>query len=479
MERVALVCSSSGRRPFASAVWTLRGMFRPLYIYVVFVSATALIAPSPLAPNHEDVLRTPSLHLTERDGRLLVQSGECQILLIESMPENLTYSADSPKHASTFFAWNVLLDHVSERLSIASFYWSLLAEPKFNMSAVVQGQKIYDALLAKAKTIDIDIAQSGPKKGDEELDRMVAAGAHVHWVDVAKLLGAGVLHTKLWIADRKHAYLGSANMDWRSLTEVKELGALIVNCPPIVEDLNKVHGAYCLAETGIPNKWPAELITIYNHKNPMRLTVNGIRSRVYISGSPREFNAPGRTFDLDAILSTIARATQFVYVSVMDYSPEIVNYTNFANGRYWPPIDDALRRAAVDRDVEVRLLVSRWPYTSPTMTKYLTSLKALNGIRRSRIRIRYFEVPVLTIEQHRIPHARVNHNKYMVTDKAAYVGTSNWSGDYFLYTGGAALVIEDELEDDPISSDTNPKTLRAQLTDIFLRDWNSEYSFEE
>ena len=36
----------------------------------------------------------------------------------------------------------------------------------------------------------------------------------------------------------------------------------------------------------------------------------------------------------------------------------------------------------------------------------------------------------------KIPFSRVNHNKYMVTDIAAYIGTSNWSGDYFVNTGG-------------------------------------------
>lgn len=30
----------------------------------------------------------------------------------------------------------------------------------------------------------------------------------------------GVLHTKFWIVDKTHVYLGSANMDWRSLTQV-------------------------------------------------------------------------------------------------------------------------------------------------------------------------------------------------------------------------------------------------------------------
>ena len=41
-------------------------------------------------------------------------------------------------------------------------------------------------------------------------------------VNFTKLMGAGVLHTKLWIIDHQHFYVGSANMDWRSLTEVSK-----------------------------------------------------------------------------------------------------------------------------------------------------------------------------------------------------------------------------------------------------------------
>lgn len=33
-------------------------------------------------------------------------------------------------------------------------------------------------------------------------------------------LTGGVLHSKFWIVDGRHVYVGSANMDWRSLTQV-------------------------------------------------------------------------------------------------------------------------------------------------------------------------------------------------------------------------------------------------------------------
>jgi len=45
-------------------------------------------------------------------------------------------------------------------------------------------------------------------------------GAEVRSIDFAELLKSGVLHTKLWIVDGIHAYVGSANMDYRSLTQV-------------------------------------------------------------------------------------------------------------------------------------------------------------------------------------------------------------------------------------------------------------------
>lgn len=38
-------------------------------------------------------------------------------------------------------------------------------------------------------------------------------------VDFGRLAN-GVLHSKFWIVDRKHVFIGSANMDWRALTQV-------------------------------------------------------------------------------------------------------------------------------------------------------------------------------------------------------------------------------------------------------------------
>ena len=57
-----------------------------------------------------------------------------------------------------------------------------------------------------------------------------------------------------------------------------------------------------------------------------------------------------------------------------------------------------------------------------------------------------------------IPYARVNHNKFMVTDSVAYIGTSNWSADYFTGTAGIGYVINE--------TETG-NTVRAQLQAVF------------
>lgn len=95
-------------------------------------------------------------------------------------------------------------------------------------------------------------------------------------VDFDKLLGEGILHTKLWIIDGERVYVGSANMDWRALTQVKELGLFTSRCPSIAQDLRKIFQVYWfLGRETIPQKWPQSLSTIYNYKNPMKLNFDG------------------------------------------------------------------------------------------------------------------------------------------------------------------------------------------------------------
>ena len=53
----------------------------------------------------------------------------------------------------------------------------------------------------------------------------------VRALNMEKLVGAGIIHTKLWLVDGQHMYVGSANLDFRALTEVGWLFVILCFCP--------------------------------------------------------------------------------------------------------------------------------------------------------------------------------------------------------------------------------------------------------
>ncbi|RWS26949.1 phospholipase D3-like protein, partial [Leptotrombidium deliense] len=244
-----------------------------------------------------------------------------------------------------------------------------------------------------------------------------------------------------------------------------ELGIHLKNCRKIAQDLSKIFEVYWIigASPTIPTHWPSFLDTNINKETPLKVNF-GSPTDIYISSSPKQLNPNGRTNDIDALLDVINSAQKFIYIAVMDYAPEFIYIDPH---RYWPPIDDALKTAAIERNVSVRLLPSTWQHTEQNMFTYLRSLYAFSKFKGAgTIEVKLFSVPPLSYIQ--IPYTRVNHNKYMVTEKHAYIGTSNWSADYFVNTGGVAFVAN--------STKVSNETIRGKLESIFLRDWSSPYA---
>ncbi|KAJ8280848.1 hypothetical protein GJAV_G00059810 [Gymnothorax javanicus] len=400
-------------------------------------------------------------------------SDPCRLILVESIPEGLSFNS-STSNPSIYQAWLDLIGEAQSSLDIASFYWTLTNKDTGTHEPTAdEGEHILEELtrLSKDSRVSVRIAVSMPKESQpqEDLDILKDAGAAVRKVNM-RALTSGVLHTKFWVVDGKHIYIGSANMDWRSLTQVKELGAVVYNCSCLAEDLGKIFKAYWyLGEPGktIPSHWPSTYSTTFNKDTPMELSFNGTPSSTYLSSSPPALCADGRTRDLEAILSVIEDAREFVYIAVMNYLPTMeYSYPK----RYWSDIDTELRRVAYERRVRVRLLISCWASTQPAMFPFLRSLASVSDPKsKLNIQVKLFVVPA-SPHQKGIPYSRVNHNKYMVTDKVAYIGTSNWSGDYFVHTAGSALVVNQTS-----APSTEPK-VQEQLQAVFERDWNSAYS---
>ncbi|XP_077531548.1 5'-3' exonuclease PLD3-like [Haemaphysalis longicornis] len=403
-------------------------------------------------------------------GAVRACDDSCKFTTVETIPEDLIFKSESRTYLSTYDAWTHLLKISTHNIKIASFYWHLTVNASSHPSSK-QGQSIYDGLLeaARKRSIDIQIAQNAPSKKFPNLDSAKLAeekSVKLRNLNMKRFGKNGVLHTKFWIVDSKHAYIGSANMDWRSLTQVKEVGLLIENCSCIAKDLEKIFEVYWTmsddSASSIPTTWPGHLSTSINLTNPAAISLDGTEALTYIASSPPYFSPVGRTNDLEAILNIINNAKKFVHVAVMNFVPQ-----NFYSKpkRFWAVLDNALRRAAIDRRVRVRLLLSKWNYTKPVTWNFAKSLAALNSTYIS-IEVKAFKVPSFTDEQRQLPHARVNHAKMMVTEQTAYIGTSNWEPNYFIDTTGVGLVINQSSND----------SIRGDLTAIFERDWNSEFA---
>lgn len=398
----------------------------------------------------------------------------CSMALVESIPLYMDYKGNATFGIPLEKVWKSLISMATQKLDVVSFYWSLTGEDTgLNSSCDIPGRDILAELEAlPSRNVSVRLLTSIPSVQTNCTDFKVLQqkGVHVREVDFGRLTN-GVLHSKFWIVDGKHLFIGSANMDWRALTQVKELGVVIFNCSSLAMDLQKIFNSYW--EMGIPNSslpdpWPSKYDTNISRHHPLLLKEDNVSSQIYIAGSPPPFCPLSRTLDLDAILSIISGAQHYVDVAVMEYLP-LIRFEK--PQKYWPVIDDALKTAAFDRKVKIRMLISCGRDSAPDMMSYLQSLAALDSHHEHiSIKIKLFIVPVGN--QTDVPFSRVNHNKYMVTDKVAYVGTSNWSGDYFTTTGGVSLVISQHAPH-PI---WKAKALQSQLKAVFERDWHSEFA---
>jgi phospholipase D3/4 len=281
---------------------------------------------------------------------------------------------------------------------------------------------------------------------------------------------------------------------------VKELGVYVKNCPCLARDLARIFEIYKAAGKGISQQQqqaaagtdPATL-PFYRFASfrgfqafdtpageKQRFSVNFVSNNAaggapengtaFFSSAPAEINTPGRTNDITALINTINNATKFVYASVMEYMPMAL-YVPKPQRFWWSELDTALRNAVM-RNVHVRLMVSKWNYTDPSMFNMMASYESLRGFcsaptpasRRwckGSIQIKVMDLPDPSYSP--LPdHTRVNHAKYAVTEKQAYISTSNWSWDYFYTTAGISYLSTHE-------------SLRSGVQRIFERDWASKY----
>uniref|UniRef100_A0A804QJ26 PLD phosphodiesterase domain-containing protein n=5 Tax=Zea mays TaxID=4577 RepID=A0A804QJ26_MAIZE len=146
-----------------------------------------------------------------------------------------------------------LSGNATKSLDILAQYWQFLPQPNnpksgdygFSKSdmrrfGADEGRRVYKALENAAdRKIKIRIVQHSGFAPDFDQESADLAAGRPNVENATVLFedwwGSGVVHAKVWISDKKDVYIGSANNDWKSLTQVKELGIYFAGCPHIAK----------------------------------------------------------------------------------------------------------------------------------------------------------------------------------------------------------------------------------------------------
>lgn len=393
----------------------------------------------------------------------------CEANLVETVPTGVKFEEEVDV-ASIYDSFQELIRGAESSIQIAAFYWAVSCTSTLEKTreACSRGNQMTSALIeALKRRVRVQIAINGTEavtEVNEDLKTLKSHGAEIVILDFSKILGTGILHTKFVISDEKNFFLGSANMAWRALGEVKEIGLHVRECPVLTKELQKIFKIYWnVGVSGkIPNAWPQELQTQFNMGNPMKLKLSGHNVRVFLSHSPPQMTPSGWTSDVDAVLNALNSAESFIGIEVMNYSPEF-----YMKGP-WPVLDDALRKIVAENPVTIRMLTSKWKFVREELIGGLQSLNRQKaGKKGGNMSVKMISIPEKD-NGDVIDEWRLNHCKFVVTDKLFYIGTSNWAGDYFMSSGGVGLTV--------IYEDENSQPLREKLERVFDRDWNFRHT---
>jgi len=344
-----------------------------------------------------------------------------EIELVESFP--VETSLDHADIRDAALVWPEMIDRARRTVDLAQFYASdaegsaaatsrlapVIAAIERAVSRGVQVRFLADAIFAP--------------KYPATLERLKKLGVAVKTIDCGPRYG-GVQHAKYFVVDGEESFVGSQNFDWRALAHIQEMGMRIRSSTIAGALLDLFETDWALADAGTPPETRTK-----SHAAPPELTTSA-GDAVALFASPRGWLPDESRWDLPRIVALLDGARRSVSVQLLVYSTQNRDKSAFTT------LDEALRRAAA-RGVRVRLLVSHWGANPGSHAR--TSVESLAGHPG-------VEVKVLTIPPWsggEIPFARVAHAKYLVVDdRIAWVGTSNWEGDYFLKSRNVGIVAE-------------------------------------
>uniref|UniRef100_A0A183CBA3 PLD phosphodiesterase domain-containing protein n=1 Tax=Globodera pallida TaxID=36090 RepID=A0A183CBA3_GLOPA len=263
----------------------------------LFGIVTALLIQLPAFRVRSRIGTDGPVPIHQMDPQMIECAKTCRIELVETIPQNVSFyrhptSTDQPILSShslaipTSSAWMRLIGEAKHSLAIAAYKTSLRGkhvlgeQNRSNFSA--HGEMVFDALLRAGleRGVGIRMVENAvaKDKGDNEdgfsLYRRGALARRL--LNIQRIYHTGVMHSKFIVADGRHFYLGSANMDWRSLSQKMELGVMVRDCPCLAQDLLSIFEVYWRAsDAKTATKMHAQVKKLppakFNPQRPLKL----------------------------------------------------------------------------------------------------------------------------------------------------------------------------------------------------------------
>jgi phosphatidylserine/phosphatidylglycerophosphate/cardiolipin synthase-like enzyme len=252
----------------------------------------------------------------------------------------------------------------------------------------------------------------------------------------------GVQHSKFFVVDDAESFVGSANFDWLALSHIHEVG-LRVSDKKASSDLELV-----FAKDWQRGKALVDHSDTDSDSNEDDMNTQAV-SDFHVIASPPVLSPSGVPDTLVEISRLLSSAQKSIRIQMYEYTTKV-----YGGGGRWTALDAVIRKAAA-RGVHVQLMVDAM--SLKTGRQDLKGLADLDNI----------EVKIVTIPQWSggpIPYSRLIHSKYFVVDgTSAWVGTENWSKNYFTASRNVGLSL------------TVPESVQ-NLNRIFDQVWNSAYT---
>ncbi|KAL0890653.1 hypothetical protein Bca101_014636 [Brassica carinata] len=433
-------------------------------------------------------------------------SDRCKAWIVQSIPTDMPELPLIPGVLSTGDVFQWLANNSTRSLDIIAQYWQLLANPKdprsgefgYSDSDLQQfgahlGSLVYKSIDSAAnRNVSIRLlSHSGvyPEYTKEPSD-LAHGRQNVKNVTLllSKWYGSGIVHAKVWISDDRDVYIGSANNDWKSLTQVKEVGIYLSGCSRIARKIktyfdnlwrlasldSSVHTRNVSDQQWLINRtvpcWSHFLPSKARCKSPLP---SYIETPNVSPGYPPLSDPEMFSVDIETLpRNHSCPEKQPSYLSFAP--PELLFGKHQSDEQGW---------VVFAKNAKVKILVAYWGHFIQATDGYLRSLLYSNVLCSSssvqskcfgQVEIRYYVVPGFnktgpavrngTKTGNMYPgYTRVNHGKYVVSEVRAHIGTSNLVWDYFFATSG-------------VSFGTYNSEIVLKLQEIFDADWNSPYA---